>query len=57
MVEKAYKAMNAAGAASIAIGITILVTGVISGILSIVFGARLLKNRHQLTFYGERAII
>ena len=50
MVEKAYKAMNASGAASIAIGVTILVTGVVAGILSIVFGARLLKNRHYLTF-------
>ncbi len=50
MVEKAYKAMNAAGAASIAIGVAVLVTGVTSGILSIVFGARLLKNKHHLTF-------
>ena len=50
MVEKAYKAMHAAGAASIAIGVTVLVTGVVSGILSIVFGARLLKNKPQLTF-------
>lgn len=50
MVEKAYKAMNAAGAAGIVIGITVLVTGVVTGILSIVFGARLLKNKNQLTF-------
>ncbi len=50
MVEKAYKAMNAAGAASIAIGVVVLVIGIIAGILSIVFGARLLKNKKNLTF-------
>ncbi len=50
MVEKAYKSMKLIGAANIAIGIIILVTGVATGILAILGGARLLKNKHELTF-------
>lgn len=50
MVEKAYKAMNLIGAANIAIGIIMIVTGVTTGILAIVGGSRLLKHKHELTF-------
>lgn len=45
MSEKAYKTMGSTGAGTLAIGICILVTGIVSGILLIVNGARLLKNR------------
>lgn len=50
MVEKAYKSMNIVGSANIALGIIVLVTGITTGILAIVGGARLLKNKHELTF-------
>lgn len=49
MSEKAYKTMRSTGAGTLAIGICILVTGIVSGILLIVNGARLLKNRESLT--------
>ena len=49
MSEKSYKTMGSTGAGTLAIGICILVTGIVSGILLIVNGARLLKNRESLT--------
>ena len=49
MSEKAYKTMAGAGAANIAVGIIVLVTGIASGILLIVQGGRLLKNKSDLT--------
>lgn len=50
MVEKAYKSMRNVGAASIAVGIVVLTVGIVAGVLSIVGGARLLKNKQELTF-------
>ena len=50
MEEKVYKTMGSTGGGSLAIGICILVTGIVSGVLLIVNGARLLKNRERLTF-------
>ena len=50
MSEEAYKTMAGAGAANIAVGIIVLVTGIASGILLIVQGGRLLKNKSDLTF-------
>ena len=50
MNEKAYKSMSFAGAASIAIGIIVAVVGVATGIIAIVSGARLLKDKKGLTF-------
>lgn len=50
MNEKAYKTMGFAGAANIAIGSVVIAVGVISGVLAIVAGARLLKNREGLMF-------
>ena len=49
-MEKAYKTMSQAGAASIVIGIITIVTGVTAGIIAIVNGARLLKNKSEITF-------
>lgn len=49
-MEKIYKTMNGAGACSIAVGIVILVTGLIVGILSIVSGSLLLKRKSEITF-------
>ena len=50
MEEKIYKVMGSTGAASIALGICVLVAGVVSGILMIVNGSRLLKNKGKIVF-------
>ena len=50
MSEKVYKTMGNTGAGTRAIGICVLVTGIVSGVLLIVNGARLLKNRERLMF-------
>ncbi len=49
-MEKVYKTMTTTGAGSVALGIIVLVTGIATGILAIVNGARLLKDRKQITF-------
>jgi len=49
-MEKIYKTMRSTGAASLVIGICILVTGIASGILLIINGARLLANKETITF-------
>lgn len=49
-MEKAYKTMRNTGAGSIALGVIILVSGLIIGILSIVNGALLLKRKNDITF-------
>jgi hypothetical protein len=48
MNEKVYKTMGGAGASGIAVGIVVLVTGIVSGILMIVHGARLLNSRKNV---------
>ncbi len=50
MNEKAYKTMSLAGAANIAIGIITLVVGTIVGVVAIITGAQLIKNKKGLTF-------
>ena len=50
MNEKAYKVMTFAGAVNIAVGIVISVIGVAAGVLTIISGARLLKEKTGLTF-------
>ena len=45
MDEKTYKTLGSTGAANLTIGICLLVTGITSGILLIVNGARLLKSK------------
>ena len=50
MNEKLYKSMGISGAGNIAIGIISLVTGVVSGVLLIITGARLLKKRSEIMF-------
>ena len=49
-MEKVYKTMRNTGAASIALCVIILVSGLIIGILSIVNGALLLKRKNDITF-------
>lgn len=50
MNEKIYKTMKTVGAGNIALGVIMIVAGVTSGILTIVGGARLLKNKSGLMF-------
>ncbi len=48
--EKLYHAVTRGGAGSLTLGIIVLVTGLVSGVLMIVNGASLLKHRKQITF-------
>lgn len=48
MNEKIYKTMTRAGACSLAVGIVALVTGVVTGVLMIVSGAKLLKRKDDV---------
>ena len=48
MDEKVYKTIGFSGAANLAIGICILVTGIASGILLILNGANLLKSKRRI---------
>ncbi len=48
MDEKLYKTVGCSGACSLAVGICVLVTGVVSGVLLIVNGGRLLKSRKKI---------
>lgn len=50
MAEKIYKTMRLVGAANVALGIIIIVSGVATGILTIIGGSKLLKNKNELTF-------
>ena len=50
MNEKAYKAMGLAGAAGIAVGIVVTVIGIAAGVISIISGARLLKEKKGILF-------
>lgn len=50
MEEKVYKTMGSTGAASLAVGICVLAGGIAAGVLLIVNGARLLKNRSGIVF-------
>lgn len=48
MNEKLYKTLGSTGTANLIVGICVLVTGIASGILLIINGARLLKNRKNI---------
>lgn len=50
MEEKVYRNMGMIGAGNIAIGIILITVGVVCGVLSIISGARLFKNKKRLTF-------
>lgn len=50
MNERAYKAMSFAGTVNIVVGIVIAVIGVAAGVLAIIGGARLLREKKGLTF-------
>lgn len=50
MPEKAYRTMTHAGVWNLVVGVLILVTGVTVGVMSLVYGGRLLKNKSEITF-------
>ena len=50
MNEKIYKPMTPVGAGNIVLGVIMIVTGIAAGVITIVGGARLLKNKSGLTF-------
>lgn len=50
MNERVYKTMSRIGGGTLAIGIIVLVTGVATGVMLIVQGARLIKQKYELTF-------
>ena len=54
--EKTYKLMSVIGAGNLALGIVVLVAGIVSGILMIVGGARPVSYTH-LGMYGSINII
>lgn len=49
-MEKAYKTMTSAGVANLVAGIVVIVAGVAAGVLTIINGARLLKNRNHIIY-------
>lgn len=49
-MEKVYKTMKSVGAGNIAIGIIMIVAGLSAGIVAIVGGARLIKEKSDITF-------
>ena len=49
-MEQVYKVMKASGAWNIAIGVVLIVVSVTAGVISIINGATLLKNKSDLTF-------
>lgn len=50
MGEKIYTTMNSVGAFNIVMGILIILSGVAAGTLIIIKGARLLRDKSELTF-------
>lgn len=50
MNERLYKTMARIGGGTLAIGIVVLVTGIASGVMLIIQGARLIKHKYELTF-------
>lgn len=48
--EKTYKIMANVGAGDLALGVIVLVTGIVAGVLMIINGARLLKGKSDLIF-------
>lgn len=50
MNEKIYHTMTKSGVASLVVGLLVMVTGIISGIILIVHGGMLLKDKKDITF-------
>ena len=48
MNEKIYKTMSSSGCWNLAIGITVMVVGVAAGVMLVINGAKLLKQKYQI---------
>lgn len=48
--EKIYHSISNGGITSLVLGIVVLATGVVAGTLLIISGAKLIKQKYQLTF-------
>ena len=49
-MEKAYRTMKSSGTGNIVVGILVLVIGITAGVISIVNGANLLRQKKEITF-------
>lgn len=49
-MEKAYKTMKHSGSLNIALGVVVLVMGIVSGVLMIASGGSLLKNKRHIVW-------
>ena len=49
-MEKVYKVLKHAGGANITVGVLLIVVGITLGIINIVSGASLLRNRRNILF-------
>ncbi len=50
MEQKIYNTMKTAGAVNIAIGVIVIVTGIVSGVLLIVTGGKLIVRKSGILF-------
>lgn len=50
MPEKAYQTMKHAGAWGIVMGVLLMTAGVAIGVMSIIYGSKLLKNKSEIIF-------
>lgn len=48
MNEKVYKTMSSSGSWNLVIGITVMVVGIASGVMLIINGVRLIKQKYQI---------
>ena len=49
-MEKVYQILKNAGGANIAVGVLIIVFGITLGVINIISGASLLRNRRNILF-------
>ena len=49
MNEKTYKTMSRVGCGNIALGVVVLITGIVAGVLMIISGAQLLREKYKVT--------
>lgn len=49
-MENIYKSMKRVGAGNIVLGVIVMVVGVAVGIVAIITGAKLLKDKSDITF-------
>ena len=56
-MEKVYKAMKSAGSWNLALGITLIVAGCVTGIMLIVSGAKLLKKKKDAYASSDYVVV